>query len=256
MSRTADDEYFLKNLPPDGSPIGNKALREKLKWDEDKYWKVRDELLESGSVKRGRGNGGSVSKIEIDAAAINKTTSAVKDPYKDEKSLYDDFKDTIELKFTRDMRLKSYVCEDISSQGSRSTGGLWTRPDIVLIAINSYSYYPGKVMDVITFELKHYKGLTIAGVFETASHSRFATKSYFVVYAPKSVTLPSEFDRFAGECERFGVGLIRFTNPKDYDSFEVLVSPERKDTDPAEMDDFIKTQLSEKSKTKISELLR
>jgi hypothetical protein len=70
------------------------------------------------------------------------------------------------------------------------------------------------------------------GLDQTASHSRFATKSYFVVYAPETISLPAEFDRFIGECERSGVDLIRFGNPKDYDSFEVLVSPERKEKIP------------------------
>ena len=50
MSRIPDPEYFLNNMNSDGSAIGNKALRDKLKWDEDKYWKVRDELLQAGFI--------------------------------------------------------------------------------------------------------------------------------------------------------------------------------------------------------------
>jgi len=38
-----------------------------------------------------------------------------------------------------------------------------------------------------------------------------------------------DFERIQNECERFGVGLLYFSDPKNYDTFEVLVEPERKE---------------------------
>jgi hypothetical protein len=155
------------------------------------------------------------------------------------------------------MTIKNFVCEDISSQGRKNTGGMWTRPDIVLIAVNTYSYYPGKVMDVITFELKHYKNISVAGVFETASQSRYATKSYLCLYLPQGWPVNNEdFERIKNECERFGVGLMYFTDPKSYDTYDVLVEPERREPDPAEVNNFILVQIGEKHKNKIAEMLR
>lgn len=255
MARTPDVDFFLKQLPKDGASIGNKSLREKLKWEEDKYWRVRDEILEAGIIKKGTGKGGSVALLEKEKPVAD---TSFKDPYKDEKALYSDFLETIELKFTKDERLKNYHCEDVSTQGRKNTGGLWTRPDIVLVSINSYSYYPVKVMDLISFELKHYKNISIAGVFETASHSRFATKSYFCLYIPRELQgdFSSDLQRIKPECERFGIGLLVFSNPKDYDTFDIVAEPTRRTPDPADMDEFIRIQISEKGKTKISELLR
>lgn len=255
---TEKDE-LMKLVPSDGKSIGNKSLREKLKWDEDKYWKVRNELIHDGLIRKSTGMGGAVKRVEakVDDVLPVPPIDQKKEAYKDEKSLYSPFKSTIELKFTTDNGIKGSVCEDISSQGRRYTGGLWTRPDIVLISVNTYPYYPGKVMDVITFELKHHKNISVAGVFETAAQSRFATKSYFCVYLPAGWDYQSEdYERIKNECERFGVGLISFSEPKDYDTWEVLVEPERKEPDPGEISNFISVQLNERSRMKVAELLR
>jgi hypothetical protein len=34
----------------------------------------------------------------------------------------------------------------------RLTGGRWTRPDLVSVAVRTYRYLPGKHMEVVTFE--------------------------------------------------------------------------------------------------------
>jgi len=249
---------FLKNVPGDGTPIGNKSLRERLKWDEDKYWKMRDELLTEGKIRKSQGKGGAVALIEIEEIKpLAAPATEKKEPYKDERALYSPFLETIETKFTKDMGIKGFICENVSSQGRRNTGGLWTRPDAVIVAVNTFSYYPGKVMDIITFEIKHYRDLSISGVFETASQSRYATKSYFCLYLPNGWLEDSEeYERIKNECERFGVGLLYFADPKNYDSYEIIVEPERKDPDPSDMNTFISIQINDKNKNKIAELLR
>ena len=261
MAIEQEHEEFLKLVPQDGSTIGNKTLREKLKWEEEKYWKIRDELIHEGLIRKALGKGGAVARVEIKPDAQLKENSIlqqdIKDPFKDEKSLYKPFLNTIELKFTKDMGIKSFVCEDISAQGRKSTGGMWTRPDIILVSVSTYSYFPGKVMDVISFELKHHKNVSVAGVFETASQSRYANKSYFCLYLPGGFPEKNEdFERIQNECERFGVGLLVFSDPKNYDTFEVIVEPERKDPDPNEINNFILVQMGDKQKQRIGEMLR
>lgn len=256
---TTDQEEILKLVPEDGTPIGNKMLRDKLKWEDEKYWKIRDELIHDGVIRKSTGKGGAVARVDVKIEEKPKEEAAVekKEPYKDEKSLYKSFLETIELKYTKDMGIKNFVGVDISMQGRKNTGGMWTRPDIVLIAVNTYSYYPGKVMDVISFEIKHYKNVSVAGVFETASQSRYASKSYFCLYLPQGwPENDGDFERIQNECERFGVGLLYFSDPKNYDTFEVLVEPERKEPDPSEINNFILVQIGEKQKNKIAEMLR
>ena len=60
MPRPTDEERFLSRLPEDGSGIGNRNLCEWLGWDEDKYLRVRDRLVEKGLIVRGPGQYGSV----------------------------------------------------------------------------------------------------------------------------------------------------------------------------------------------------
>ena len=255
---TTDQELMFNLIPENGRAIGNKTMRELLKWDEEKYWRIRDELFYGGHIRKAQGKGGAVARVEVKEDEKPKTlASEKKETYKDEKSIYKDFLQTIESKYTKDMGIKNFVCEDTSSQGRRDTHGLWTRPDITLIAVNTYSYYPGKVMDVITFEIKHHKNISIAGVFETASQSRYATKSYFCLYLPSGLSDKEEgYERIQNECERFGVGLMYFTDPKNYDTFEILVKPNRNEPDPAEINDFIVLQINDKNKNKLAEMLR
>ena len=63
---------ILKEVPKDGSSIGNMSLRERIaerldaKVNEDDYFEARDALIEEGKLAAGRGRGGSVRRI-IDA---------------------------------------------------------------------------------------------------------------------------------------------------------------------------------------------
>jgi hypothetical protein len=56
---------------------------------------------------------------------------------------------------------------------------IWTHP----VALKSFLYIPsGKILELITFEVKPENDYRIEGVFETAAHSRFSHKSYLVIY--------------------------------------------------------------------------
>ena len=74
MPRPTDEERFLSRLLEDGSGIGNKSLREWLGWDEDKYLRVRDRLIDKGLIVRGPGQGGTV-KLAPEALAPAKLGS-------------------------------------------------------------------------------------------------------------------------------------------------------------------------------------
>lgn len=80
-----------------------------------------------------------------------------------------------------------------------------------MVAVNTYSYSPGKILDVITFEIKTSLDFEITGVFETAAHSRYATKSYLCVHLPDDwQDSVAENERIKSECERFGIGVNVF----------------------------------------------
>lgn len=69
MPRPTDEERFISRVPEDGSSIGNKALRDWLGWDEDKYHRVRDRLVEKRVIVRAQGYGGPVKLAPEEAEA-------------------------------------------------------------------------------------------------------------------------------------------------------------------------------------------
>lgn len=56
-------EKFIRVLADLGGNAGNIRLREQLGWVEETYARVRDELLASGLIAKGRGRGGSVALV-------------------------------------------------------------------------------------------------------------------------------------------------------------------------------------------------
>jgi adenine-specific DNA-methyltransferase len=66
---------ILKELPKDGTAVGNMSLRERVterlhaRVDEDYYFAARDELIAEGKVAKGQGRGGSVRRV-VDEAPV------------------------------------------------------------------------------------------------------------------------------------------------------------------------------------------
>src|SRR5579872_1851181 len=84
MARRTDAEMLLELVPKDGETVGNKSLRTQLRWTEDKYWKVRDSLLDAGKLERGQGQGGSVRR-----PITNSNQPIVAPPRSTEAQLYE-----------------------------------------------------------------------------------------------------------------------------------------------------------------------
>ena len=77
---------ILKELPKDGSAVGNQSLRERIgerldaKVKEEDYFEARDALIEEGKVETGRGRGGSVKRVvrTVEAVAVEPQPAAAK----------------------------------------------------------------------------------------------------------------------------------------------------------------------------------
>ncbi len=65
MVRRPDADMLMELVPEDGSSVGNGWLMTQLGWSEDKYWKVREILLEKGQLERGRGKAGLFSSLRF-----------------------------------------------------------------------------------------------------------------------------------------------------------------------------------------------
>lgn len=205
----------------------------------------------------GMGRGGSVFRLKnVTPSTTQQTPEDTGGTYDKESDLYPPFSEALK-KWAKDSQFSNYFIEDVSSQGSRRTGGIWTRPDLVLVNVETYQYIPNKFLEVITFEVKPKTGWRIESVFEAAAHSRFASRSYLCIHLDKTEPPQKELrERIEEECERFGVGLIVFEDPKEYDTYEFPVEPEITSYDPREVEKFIETQVSPSNKTQLSRWLR
>jgi hypothetical protein len=246
-------ERLLAALPQDGSSIGNGYISRQLNWSVETYVKVRNELVAEGKVVIGRGRGGVLRLTEprekADAPATTDRPSRTR-----ERTLYPSFRTSLEA-WAESQGWSDFVIEQTSDQGSRRTGGRFTRPDFVVVGIKKYEYTPGVVRDIETFEVKP-TGADIGAVFEAAAHSRFATKSYLVLEVEENEPTEDELGRIESECQRFGVGLITFLNPAAFDRWKYPVDPSRREPDPELVELFIKSQVGVKNQERIRKWMR
>lgn len=251
---------IMELIPKDGKPIGNKKLLEELKkklkdLSDDEYWKRRNELIASGKLTKGRGKGGSVY-LPKDSQSSPEDKSNKSKKKKKEQDLYEPFIKVIKDYWVKDNDIDDYIISKTASPGSKKTGGQWTRPDVTLISVKTYQYLRDKIMDVITYEIKTEDNYGVASVFETASHSVFSNRSYLCINIDTGKPETEEFDRIVRQCEHFGVGLIVFEIPEDWETYETVVEPRRREPDPNEIDSFIKQQIPDKQKEELSKRIK
>jgi len=259
MDIPALEVAVLNTIPKDGKPIGNKTLLAELqkKYKEltdDDYWKARNSLIDSGKISKARGKGGAVYLLDI-VQPEEKKEGAKKTRIK-ENDLYEPFIKVLKDYWAKDNDIDDYIVNNTANAGKKKTGGRWTRPDITLISIKNYQFIYGKIMEGITFEIKPEDYFGVESVFETASQSVFAHKSFLCIHLPSGKPETDEFDRIMRQCELFGVGLIVFEKPEDWETYETIIDPKRREPDPYEVNSFIKQQLPEKTKEELSKKLK
>jgi hypothetical protein len=122
--------------------------------------------------------------------------------------------------------------------------------------VRIFPFLPGKSLEVITFEVKPLNYFGVDGVFEAAAFSVFAQRSYLAVQVPENLGDSEDFDRLLRECKRFGIGLMTFVQPDNWETFEEVLIPEHRPPDPAETNAFISTQIAEEHKRRLQDLIR
>lgn len=246
------EEQLLARVPADGTSVGNKTLREQLGWDEDTYWKIRNRVIANGDLEKGRGKGGSVKRVSAPeaSAAIAEQADEVADEarelYAVEAQLYEPMREVIANAWAKSRGVIPTTVEVTARQGKRDTGGRWTRPDIVSVAVQTYTHLPGKFIEVVTFEVKSSDDIDVVAVYEALAHRRSATHAYVVLHVPlaEEQRLAVDIDEVASVARSHGVGLIVAADPADYDTWDERESAERFEPDPARLDRFIGTQLN------------
>lgn len=257
-----DHETLLSHVPDDGTTVGNIALMRTLGWNEDRYWRRRDELLEQGLLVAGRGRGGSIRKPTQDGSDSElKEEAEQAAPRKRkelEKSYYAPIAKILRTTWSRDMKFTNRVVEITAQQGSRPTGGRWSRPDLVVVSMKVLTYVPGYLFDVWTFEVKPFNSLDVTAVYEALAHARSATRSSVIAPVPAKLSddVEERLNSIAEEAARHGIGFYTATDVSDYSSWEVRVEPNRNDAAPEHLDNFIRAQLSQETRDEIQKWLR
>jgi hypothetical protein len=253
---------LLSLVPKTGKRVGNTTLSEDFlekarkqlgeNFGVEVYWQVRNKLIEDGTLERGRGKGGSVRLV---GAAVKPTKTKPK-KYRRESQLYDDFHQTLQKDWIEVYDITDYVSEISAHKGRKITGGKWTRPDMTLVSVGNYPFIPGKSVEVITFEIKPADAYGVEGVYETASHSAYANKSYLALHMPETEDETEDFlERLEKEAVRFGVGLITFEDPTKWDTFEVIVEAQHKIPSPRDTNEFL-SRLKDEAKQALQKLLK
>jgi hypothetical protein len=260
---SADRVRLLALVPADGSTIGNTALMRALKWSQHRYWYTRDSLLEEGTIARARGRGGAVRRVlpeegtasgpAAEAELVGEATLA----YVHEAELYPPIRDTLERFWAKERQIEPLAVEVTAAQGRRATGGRWTRPDLVSVAVRTYRYLPGKYMEVVTFEVKPFDAIDVKAVYEALAHLRSATHAYVIFHVPdqqdESANLTIE--ETCHVARSHGVGVIVMNDPADWDTWTELEEARRVEPDPQRLDEFVARQLSDVVRDRIARAL-
>ena len=254
----------LAAIPVDGTAVGNGRLRDTLGLSLQAYLQAIEVLVTDGAVERWKGRGGTVRRKNLPIPTVLTPRTEAEDEKLEretstrlrvlEQKLYPSFLEGLKL-WASAQGWTEHTVNQIANQGSKRTGGIWTRPDFAVIGSRKFEYTPGIVRDVETFEVKP-ASCGIDAVFETAAHSRFATRSFLAIH--KTPNEPDEMllERIEDECFRFGIGMILFSDAKNYDAWEYRVDPERKEPDPSNLEEFIRLQIPTLDQERVRKWLR
>jgi len=246
-----EEKEFLEHIPKDGSTIGNSVLQRALGWNEERYYAVRDRLLDEGVLARGRGRGGTVRLVQVEVRAgeprprvARPTTPRAPDDR--EAALYTPIAHVLDDDWAKDRRFRWWKVEETAKQGRRETGGRWTRPDLAVISLNKFQYLPGSYLDVWTFEVKTIDGIDVTAVYEALAHGRAATRAYVLVKVPEELSddQKERLETVEAEAARHKIGVYRIVDPADFSTWEETVEASRLATDPESLNEFIGNQFS------------
>ena len=221
------------------------------------YWR-------EGSYQ-GRGRGGATYRTaSTDVSNKTITVPASLEPdqieavVQGELALYEPMREVIAGDWSRDRGGEPLSVEITALQGRRSTGGVWSRPDIVSVEVRTFSFVPGQHLEVTTFEIKATNAINVGAVYEALAHRRSATRSYVLAHIPteKSGDCEQLVPDVAEVARAHGIGLVIAGDPHDYQSWEEREEAKRIESDPEKLDNFLSTQMSENAQKKILRRLR
>lgn len=258
MSLDANALLNVLHLPD--PPPGHTSLQNHLGWQPTTYRDAKDELVKLRLAVVG--HGGSLKRVQPpeDWVAPVARTSGHGEPWDfvpastKESLLYIPLVSTLKESWKTDQNPQlPMAVHNTAHAGSRNTGGKWSRPDAVAVWVRQFKYVPGNFLEVSTFEVKPFNNIDVLAVYEAVAHRRAATHAYVALHIPAhlSKALHDRVKAVRSVAASHGVGLIRFADPHDFDTWKVVLDAERFEPDPSKLDRFISQQLPKKTKMAI-----
>ncbi len=135
-------------------------------------------------------------------------------------------------------------------QGSRATGGRYSRPDLTYILVGRYPLSGAKYLDITSVEVKTWDTADDVGnAYEAIAYKRFSSEVY---YAYES---PSESQRISPEIEEIlrenGIGIIRIWREGEDDRIRIDAHPTRTPPPASRLESYLETlrQIDERGVT-------
>jgi hypothetical protein len=209
---------ILAGLPRDGSTKGNIQLRSLLDIEDDAYAASKQELLDAGLVRAGKGKGGTLARVETLPPTDE---SLVAHLVRRESELYEPFarhlrKDLDAEKDGDEAFRFGHAFVSATPSGHRRSSGQWSRPDVTQIRVTSYpvEYLPAVTVEVSAYEIKrNVEADRLDSVYEAAAHGRWAHMANLVVelQTEEAAVSPS----IQAEANRLGIGLYTMCRRDD-----------------------------------------
>lgn len=237
--------YYLRLFNKNNNYIGNQTLRKNLNFNnEQEYWEARNILLEQGKISLGKGKGGSISLV-IEEKQKNT---------KEENTLTKNLLEPLNTRWIPDklgeLKENSYFVLNTSCQGSKKTGGKWSRPDLVLCRYRTYTYLPPR-LEITTFEVKKKSAVDVTSVYEALSQNNAAHYSYVLLERAEEATQDEHWENILDTAQRHGIGVISFSKTEDYDTWNTEAKAVYHEAPPENIERFISQQLDEDCQQKI-----
>jgi len=234
-------DLIREKLPDDGSPIGNHAVIRALETDgfsisREKYYELRAYLIEQGEAERVYGgHGGRVRRTKPIEPIPIPPDPRDKDWLK-EKNLYPWFADFLRYHWRQPLQSKPII-DIIANIRIPQIDRVWSNPDIILLDLISYKWLPNREVEVYSFELKTSKSGNRSDVFQALAHGAFAHFPY-LGWHTKDIDL-FKIDDVEQTCRDYNVGLITFSDPTSFKSYEVRNIPSRHIPSLSAIDDML-----------------
>ena len=243
---------ILALLPPDGTPVPNQNMASMvarhigMPVGLDLFYEAREKLVGSGVAGATRGTVGEIFK-EAQASSRSKATM----PWA-ESELMAPLERYLDgpFRLSLDAGDGVVVVQDTSSHGR---GGVWSRPDFIVVCAARLLLVPGCRFDVHAFELKAEGSGGVLAVHEALAQTRSAHYGHLVWHLPDASSHEAKLEATIRQCAEHGIGLVRMRSPTKAgeDGCQVLLHPRPKASPPASVDGFLVSRLPEAAQARL-----